>query len=61
MSKINQISTSIMARIERTYGDMLCLGDLAIIRGIIESELEKQEEFRENPMAKHWVYTGSQG
>ena len=50
-----------MARIERTYGDMLCLGDLAIIRGIIESELEKQEEFRENPMAKHWVYTGSQG
>jgi hypothetical protein len=59
MNKATKISENIIKRIENTYGDILCLGDLSIIRGIIEAELEKQEEFQENPLRKHWIYTGS--
>ena len=61
MSKINQISNNISDRIEEIFGDILCSGDLSVIRGIINTELARQEEFRKNPMAKHWAYTESQG
>lgn len=59
MSKINQISNNISDRLQEVFSDKFHDGDLSVIRGIINIELSKQEEFNLSPYKKHWVYTGT--